>query len=89
MSPALRASYCRPTPGTPLTTGEDGKIIDPNTFPATLPTDLEEGNTENEKALIKEALTNMSIIVIEPFEVDWYVSSFSFSINDMIKRLID
>ena len=82
MSPALRASYCRPTPGTPLHNIKDGddhrEDIDPNTFPATLPTDLEPNNTEEEKKYIKEALTNMSIIVIEPFEVDWCGSFLLF-----------
>lgn len=71
MSPALRASYCRPTPGTPLSHGgENGGDIDPKDFPSELPTDLEAKTTE-EKELIKIALLNMALIVIEPFEIDW------------------
>lgn len=71
MSPALRASYCRPTPGTPLShNGENGTDIDPKTFPTELPTDLD-AKTDEEKMHIKEALLNMAIIVIEPFDIDW------------------
>lgn len=66
MAPPLRASFVRPTPGTPL----DG--IDPKSFPATLCTDLE-AKTEEEKKLVKEALQHLALIVIEPFEVDWCV----------------
>lgn len=71
MSPSLRASYCRPIPGTPLSHhGENGGDIDPKTFPTELPTDLD-AKTEEEKKFIKEALLNMALIVIEPFEIDW------------------
>lgn len=75
MSPALRASYCRPVPGTPLDSTDPP--IDPSTFPLELPIDLE-AKTEMEKKWIKEALGNMSLLVIEPFEVDWCVSLPSF-----------
>lgn len=71
MSPALRASYCRPTPGTPLHDDQHKRgDIDPHTFPLVLPTDLD-AKTDAEKQYIVEALTNMSLLVIEPFEVDW------------------
>lgn len=85
MSPALRASYCRPTPGTPLHRDGQGDI-DPRTFPSTLPTDLD-AKTDEEKAFIQEALTNMSLLVIEPFDVDWFVLLFSFSL--VIRHQID
>lgn len=64
MSPSLRASFCRPTPG-----GELGGI-DMGSFPAELPTDLE-AKTEQEKKDIQIALKHLALIVMEPFEVDW------------------
>ena len=71
MSPGLRASYCRPIPGTPLDSTRPP--IDPSTFPKELPLDLDENASEQEKIWLKEALTQMALLVIEPFEVDWYV----------------
>lgn len=69
MAPALRASFVRPTPGTPL--HREGKEdIDPSKFPLELPTDLE-AKTDEDKRDIKEALKNLSLMVLEPFEVDW------------------
>ena len=73
MAPALRASFVRPTPGTPL--HREGKEdIDPSKFPLELPTDLE-AKTDEDKRDIKEALKNLSLMVLEPFEVDWRVPS--------------
>ena len=71
MSPGLRASYCRPVPGTPL--DSTNPPIDPSTFPKELPIDLDENASEQEKNWLKEALSQMALLVIEPFEVDWSV----------------
>lgn len=64
MSPALRASFVRPTPGQALSQGVDH----PETYPTELPVDLEAN--EEEKKLIDIALTNFALVVIEPESVD-------------------
>ncbi|GAA96545.1 uncharacterized protein L969DRAFT_88145 [Mixia osmundae IAM 14324] len=58
LSPPLKASFIRPTPGTPL----DGKI-DPKDFPTTV-------DYDEEPELVKKALETFALIVIEPYEVD-------------------
>lgn len=68
MSPDLRASFCRPIPGTPLS-APGREDIDPRTFPKALPTDLE-AKTDEEKRLVKIALENFALIVLSPTDVD-------------------
>lgn len=53
MSPDLRASFCRPVPGSPLNE-------DPKTWPEKLPSDLEE-QTEQERAWIKQGTPSAAI----------------------------
>ena len=77
MSPGLRASYCRPVPGTPL--DSTNPPIDPSTFPKELPIDLDENASEQEKAWLEEAMGQMALLVIEPFEVDWSVFRTRFA----------
>lgn len=64
LSPALRASFVRPTPGSALKDGVDP----PETYPTELPTDLDA--SEDEKKLIDQALHNFALIVIDPHAVD-------------------
>lgn len=79
MAPPLRASFAWPTPGTPL------NGIDPESFPTALCTDLD-AKTDEEKAMVKEALLHLALIVIEPFEVDWCVLSL---LCDWFERVAD
>jgi len=58
MSPPLKASFLRPTPGTPLK--------DTDVDYRQLPQELKDGQKEEEK----KALENFALIAIEPFEVD-------------------
>jgi len=67
MSPGLRASFCRPIPGTPLASTDPP--IDPAQFPTSLPSDLD-ATTDEEKRLVGEALQAFSLIVMSPFDVD-------------------
>lgn len=55
----------RPIPGTPVDSPEGA---DPATFPKELPT--EDDASDEEKKLIKQALTNFALIVLEPHNVD-------------------
>ncbi|KAI5479021.1 hypothetical protein MNV49_004303 [Pseudohyphozyma bogoriensis] len=87
MSPELRASFCRPIPGTPLKgTGPGGGDVDPNDFPKELPSDLE-AKTEEEKKLVKEALENFALIVLKPWEVD--MCDLAAQPNERIKWSLD
>lgn len=65
LSPPLKASFVRPIPGTPVNS-PDG--ADPETFPKSLP--VEEEASEKEKELLKQALENFALIVLEPHHVD-------------------
>lgn len=60
----MRATWCRPTPGSPL------KDEDANDWPTRVPKP-KEAKTDREKELVELALSNYSIIVIEPLRVDW------------------
>lgn len=63
MSAHMRASWVRPVPGTPITKYEDAKA-----WPETVPK-YEEAK-ENEILIVKEALKNFALVVIDPFAVD-------------------
>lgn len=67
MAPELRASFLRPEPGP--SNGSEGKETDPSKFVEKLPSDLEAA-TDEEKRNVKEALTHLALVVMEPFEVD-------------------
>jgi len=62
----MRASWCRPTPGSPLKGGyEEGEK-----WPKSVPTTTGAKN-EEEKKLVKEALGNFALVLVEPTFVDW------------------
>ena len=62
----MRASWCCPTPGSPLKGGyEEAKK-----WPKSVPTTTGATNEEEEK-LVEEALGNFALVLIEPNFVDW------------------
>lgn len=66
MGGALRASFCRPTPGSELPGGyESGKD-----WPETLPRSTDVPNGSDEEKNLIEALNNFALIVLEPVKVD-------------------
>ena len=66
MSAELRASFCRPTPGTYLPGGYDAALEWPQTLPKS--SEVKEGTKEAEQ--VREALGNFSLLVFEPFAVE-------------------
>ena len=66
MSGHLKATWCRPVPGTPLVGGEE----EMKKWPKTLPK-WGEAKTEEEKRELETALANFALLLIEPFEVDY------------------
>ena len=66
VSEQMRATWCRPTPGTLL----EGGYEEMNDWPAEVPKPTD-AKTEKEKELAELALSNYAIIVIEPLNVDW------------------
>jgi len=65
VSGAIRASFCRPVPGSPLPGGyEEGKK-----WPVTLPK-LAEWKNEQERVQVETAFENFALLLIEPFNVD-------------------
>ncbi|KAF9225245.1 hypothetical protein BS17DRAFT_778350 [Gyrodon lividus] len=66
MSGRLKASWCRPVPGTPLKGGED----EMKRWPEKLPK-LGEAKSEEDKKNLAFALENFALLIIEPFEVDF------------------
>jgi len=67
LSGFMKASWCRPTPGTPL--NEHGGKEAAKKWPQKLP-EQGEGTEEEEKQL-KEALSNFALLVVDPSEVDF------------------
>jgi len=65
LSGHMRASWCRPVPGSKLDGYDEGKK-----WPETVPR-LGEAQTEQEKQLQTKALANFSLLVIDPQEVDF------------------
>jgi len=65
MGPALRASFCRPVPGSPLSGYDAGKD-----WPDKLATSskVEEGSKEKEQVEI--ALLNFALVMFEPVRVE-------------------
>jgi len=64
LSGDLRASFCRPVPGSTLENPEDAKK-----WPSELPKRAEVAN-DTEKEQVDEALKNCAILLLEPREVD-------------------
>jgi len=60
----LRASFCRPVPGSKLENPEDAKK-----WPNELPSRAEAAN-DKEKEQVDEALKNFAVLLLEPREVD-------------------
>ena len=66
VSEQMRATWCRPPPGSLLKGGYE----EMNDWPARVPKPSD-AKTEKEKKLAELALSNYAIIVIEPLHVDW------------------
>ncbi|KAF8555137.1 hypothetical protein OG21DRAFT_1411372, partial [Imleria badia] len=66
MSGHMKATWCRPVPGTPLEGGED----EMKGWPKTLPK-LGEARNDKERRNLETALSNFALLLIEPFEVDY------------------
>ncbi|KAF8131548.1 pyridoxamine 5'-phosphate oxidase-domain-containing protein [Boletus edulis] len=64
MSGSMKATWCRPVPGTPLDEDEMKK------WPKRLPK-VGEAGSEAEKRLLGVALGNFALLMVEPFEVDY------------------
>lgn len=62
MSPPLKASFCRPVPGSPLGSN------DPHDWPEELP-DPDEAQGKD-KEYIRQALENFALIALDPIFVD-------------------
>ncbi|KAF8844181.1 hypothetical protein BDN67DRAFT_963289 [Paxillus ammoniavirescens] len=65
MSGHLKATWCRPVPGTPLEGGEE----EMKKWPEKLPK-LGEAESEENKKNLAFALENFALLLVEPFEVD-------------------
>lgn len=66
MSGHMKATWCRPIPGTPLKGGEE----EMKEWPVKLPK-LGEAENEEDKKNLATALSNFALLLIEPFEVDY------------------
>ena len=66
LSDHMRASWCRPTPGSLLKGGYEEAKKWPKSVPATTG-----ATNEEEKKLVEEALGNFALVLIEPTFVDW------------------
>ncbi|OCH89574.1 hypothetical protein OBBRIDRAFT_794164 [Obba rivulosa] len=65
MSSHMKASWCRPPPGSAMESYEDAKK-----WPATVPR-LGEAVSEEDKKNQEQALGNFALVLLEPEEVDW------------------
>ena len=65
LPPFLRASFVRPTPGSPLKNPEDAKQ-----WPTELPESGKEESDEDKKH-VKEALANFALVLLEPLAVEF------------------
>ena len=66
LSGGMRASWCRPTPGSVM----KGGYGEAEKWPETIPTTAGARN-EKEKELVEMALGNFALVLIEPTFVDW------------------
>ena len=66
LSGRMRASWCRPTPGSPM----EGGYEEAKKWPETIPTTTGATN-EKEKKLVETALGNFALVLVEPTFVDW------------------
>ncbi|TCD67880.1 hypothetical protein EIP91_011814 [Steccherinum ochraceum] len=65
MSAHMKASWCRPTPGSEISSYDDAK-----SWPSTVK-NVGEAETDEEKANLEEALKNFALVLIEPLDIDW------------------
>lgn len=68
MSGHMKASWVRPTPGTPMPGG--GGYDEAKKWPERLPK-IGEAKDEKEKRLVEEALRNFALVVLDPLDVDY------------------
>jgi pyridoxamine 5'-phosphate oxidase len=77
MSPYMKASWCRPTPGSPLTGGEEEakewpeRVEEPKNPDSQVP---DESESEEEKENRKNwhmALRNFALVIVDPADVDY------------------
>lgn len=66
LSGRMRASWCRPTPGSPM----EGGYEEAEKWPKTVLTTTGAKN-EEEKKLVEQALKNFVLVLVEPVYVDW------------------
>jgi len=66
MSGYMKASWCRPTPGSKL----EGGYEEAKNWPQKLPS-LEEAESDEDRKNLEVALSNFALVVIEPYEVDF------------------
>ena len=65
MSSHMRASWCRPPPGSVIPSYEEAKK-----WPSSVPKLGEAGNREEEENQ-KMAFKNFALVLVDPIEVDW------------------
>jgi len=70
MSGHMRASWVRPVPGTPLPGGYAAAKAWPESLPKLAEVEQGKGGEETKK-LVKDALKNFALVVINPLEVDY------------------
>jgi pyridoxamine 5'-phosphate oxidase len=66
MSGHMKASWCRPPPGSKL----EGGYEEAKKWPQKLPT-FSDVESEEDKSILELALSNFALVVIDPFEVDF------------------
>ncbi|TNY22753.1 pyridoxamine 5'-phosphate oxidase-domain-containing protein [Rhodotorula diobovata] len=66
LSPELRASFCRPVPGSSVREW-GGRLED---LPVTLPEGVDEAEGDEQKKQVEQALENFALVVIDCTEVD-------------------
>ncbi|KAI0030981.1 hypothetical protein K488DRAFT_87279 [Vararia minispora EC-137] len=67
VSEHMRASWCRPPPGSVLPGGYE----EMDKWPTQVKRPSDESATDEERALTAEALRNYALVVVEPLQVDW------------------
>jgi pyridoxamine 5'-phosphate oxidase len=82
VSEHMRASWCRPPPGSVL----EGGYEEMEKWPTSVkkPSDAV---TDEEKALTEEALRNYALVIVEPAEVDWVEMSIVPNRRSLHKRV--
>jgi len=79
----MRASFCRPPPGSPMKSYDEGKK-----WVKELPSEYEAEN-EEEKKLVDEALSNFALVVLEPLSVDYVEMGITPNQRTIFDREVD